>query len=185
MFLLLGKESAYRSLVLFSCTKSGIFLPVQLVYQGETNRSHPTGTQSKNACSFLMFKAQCTQRIFDLIDENHCVTAFVPANLIHLFQPLDLAINGVAKSFLKSKFSEWSSKKIAKALDKDKGQNIHEVKVDTTLTIMKPIHAQWIISLYDSLRNDVELTKKSFKESAISLAIKEKIEPNDPVKDLD
>ena len=50
---------------------------------------------------------------------------------------------------------------------------------------MKPIHAQWIISLYDSLRNDVELTKKSFKESAISLAIKEKIEPNDPVKDLD
>ena len=118
-----------------------------------------------------------------MTDENHCVTAFVPANLTHLFQPLDLAINGVAKSFLKSKFSEWSSKKIAKAFDK--GQNIHEVKVDTTLTIMKPIHAQWIISLYDSLRNDVELTKKSFKESAISLAIKEKIEPNDPVKDLD
>ena len=132
---------------------------------------------------FWCFKAQCTQRVFDLTDENHCVTAFVPANLTHLFQPLDLAINGVAKSFLKSKFSEWSSKKIAKAFDK--GQNIHEVKVDTTLTIMKPIHAQWIISLYDSLRNDVELTKESFKESAISLAIKQKIEPIDPVKDLD
>ena len=177
MFLLLGKESAYRSLVLFSCSKSGIFLPVQLVYQGETNRSHPTGTQSKNACSFLMFKAQCTQRIFDLIDENHCVTAFVPANLIHLFQPLDLAINGVAKSFLKSKFSEWSSKKIAKALDKDKGQNIHEVKVDTTLTIMKPIHAQWIISLYDRLRNDVELPKKSFKNQQLLWQSKKKLNP--------
>ena len=89
---------------------------------------------------FDVFKAQCTQRVFDLIDENHCVTVFVPANLTHLFQPLDLAINGVAKSFLKSMFSEWYSKEIAKALDK--GQDIYEVGFDTTLTLIKPIHAQ-------------------------------------------
>ena len=94
---------------------------------------------------FDVFKTQCTQRVFDLIDENHCVTVLVPANLTHVFQPLDLAINGAVKSFLKSKFSEWHSKEIAKALDK--GQDIHEVKVDTTLTVMKPIHAQRIIGL--------------------------------------
>ena len=132
---------------------------------------------------FDVFKAQCTQRVFDLIDENHCVTVFVPENFTHAFQPLDLAINNVAKSFLKSKFSEWYSKEIAKALDK--GQDIHEVKVDTTLTVMKPIHAQWIIGLYDRLRNDVELTKKSFKEAGITSAIEEEIEPVDPFKDLD
>ena len=124
---------------------------MQLIYQGKTNRSHPTGleflegfnfTHAKNNWSnedkvikhlqsiiflfvkskraeldfeekqkcmliFDVFKAQCTQRVFDLIDENHCVTVFVPANLTHVFQPLDLAINGVAKSFLKSKFIEW------------------------------------------------------------------------------
>ena len=74
---------------------------------------------------FDVFKAQCTQRVFDLIDENHCVTVFVPENFTHAFQPLDLAINNVAKSFLKSKFSEWYSKEIAKALDK--GQDIHKV----------------------------------------------------------
>ena len=72
---------------------------------------------------FDVFKAQCTQRVFDLIDENHCVTVFVPANLTHVFQPLDLAINGAAKLFLKSKFSEWYSREISKALDK--GQDIH------------------------------------------------------------
>ena len=41
----------------FSCTKSGIFLPMQLIYQGNTNCCHPTGiefpegfniTQTKN-----------------------------------------------------------------------------------------------------------------------------------------
>ena len=67
---------------------------------------------------FYAFKAQCTQRVFHLIDENHCVTVFVPVNLTHVFQSLDLAINGVAKSFLKSKFSVWYLKEIAKALDK-------------------------------------------------------------------
>ena len=56
-------------------------------------------------------------------------------------------------------FSEWYSKKIAKA--PNKGQDIHEVKLDTTLTVMKHIHAQWIIGIYDHLRNDVELTRKS------------------------
>ena len=113
----------------FSCTKSGIFLPMQLIYQGKTNRHHPTGiefpegfniTHTKNHWSnedkviehlesiifpfaksnraeldlekeqkcmliFDVFKAQCTQRVFDLIDENYCVTVFVPPNLTHVF----------------------------------------------------------------------------------------------------
>ena len=84
---------------------------------------------------------------------------------------------------MKSKFGEWYSKEIAKALDK--GQDIHEVKVDTALIVMKHIHAQWIIGLYDRLKNDVELTKKSFKEARITSAIEEEIEPVDPFKDLD
>ena len=50
---------------------------------------------------------------------------------------------------------------------------------------MKPIHAQWIIGLYDRLRNDVELTKKSFKEAEITSAIEEENESVDPFKDLD
>ena len=224
---LVGKGKSKQITGTFSCTKSGIFLPMQLIYQGKTNHCHPIGTEfpkgfnithTKNHWSnedkviehlesiifpfaksnraeldlekeqkcmliFDVFKAQCTQRVFDLIDENHCVTVFVPANLTHVFQPLDLAINGVAKSYLKSKFSECYSKKIVKALDK--GQDIHEIKVDTTLTVMKPIHAQWKIGLYDRLRNDIELTKKIFKEAGITSAIEEEIEPVDPLEDLD
>ena len=83
---------------------------------------------------FDVFKAQCTQHVFDLIDENYCVTVSVLVKITRVFQPLDLAINSVPKSFLKSKFSEWYSKEIVKALDK--GQDIHEVKIDTTLTVM-------------------------------------------------
>ena len=50
---------------------------------------------------------------------------------------------------------------------------------------MKHIHAQWIIGLYDRLKNNVELTKKSFKDARITSAIEEEIEPIDLFKDLD
>ena len=63
---------------------------------------------------FDVFKAQSTQRVFDLIDENHCVTVLIPANLTHVFQPLDLAINGVAKSFLS--FVSGTQRKLRKPL---------------------------------------------------------------------
>ena len=44
------------------------------------------------------------------------------------------SINGVAKAFLKNKFSEWYSKEIAKGLDQ--GQNIHDIEVNTILILL-------------------------------------------------
>ena len=64
-------------------------------------------------------------------------------------------------------------------------QDIHDVKIETTLTVMKPIHAKWVIGLYDRLRNDTDLIKKSFVEAGITAAIQEEIEPKDPYADLD
>ena len=46
---------------------------------------------------FDVYKAEYIQRDFDLIAEKHFVTVFVPAKLAHVFQPLDLAINRLAK----------------------------------------------------------------------------------------
>ena len=50
---------------------------------------------------------------------------------------------------------------------------------------MNPIHAHWIIGPYNHLRNNVELTKKSFKEVGITSAIEKEIEPADTLKNLD
>ena len=44
-------------------------------------------------------------------------------------------------------------------------QDIHDVKIETTLTVMKPIHAKWVIGLYDRLRNDTDLIKKELHGS--------------------
>ena len=107
----------------------------------------------------------------------------MPPNLTHVFQPLDLTINGVAKAFLKNKFSEWYSQQITKRLEQ--GESIHDIEVKTTLTIMKPIHAKWIIGLYDHLRNQSQLIKKGFKETGITEDLAQDLEPADPYTDLD
>ena len=50
---------------------------------------------------------------------------------------------------------------------------------------MKPIHAKWVIGLYDYLRNETDSIKKSFSKPGITAAIYEEIEGADPFSDLD
>ena len=83
--------------------------------------------------------------------ENDLVYVHVPANMTHEFQPLDINVNGVAKSFLKDQFQTWYTDEIQKQMDN--GKDVYEVDVDTRLSRMKPVHARWVIGLYDKLRN--------------------------------
>ena len=59
-----------------------------------------------------VFKGQTTKRYTDFLHENDLVHAHVPANLTHKFQPLDINVNRVAKSFVKDKFQAWYTDKI-------------------------------------------------------------------------
>lgn len=71
----------------------------------------------------------------------------VPANMTHFFQPLDLMINGQAKKFFKKKFSTWYSVEVQKQVDR--GINFEDVAVNLKLSVLKPIHATWLVELYN------------------------------------
>ena len=45
--------------------------------------------------------------------------------------------------FLKEKFERWYAKEITAQL----ARNVYEIKVNTKLSVIKPIHARWVISL--------------------------------------
>ena len=87
-----------------------------------------------------MFKGQTAKRYSDLLLQNKIVYICVSSNLTHKFQPLDVNVNVVAKSFLKSQFQTWYSDKITKQMNERK--EVYEVDVDTRLSRMKPIHAR-------------------------------------------
>ena len=94
---------------------------------------------------------QKTDKVTGIIEDNDCVSLFVPSNLTDKFQMLGLNVNGHAKSFLNRKFEEWYANQIAKQLNS--GLDIYEVDISTKLSVMKPTHARWLIGLYDYLRN--------------------------------
>ena len=43
---------------------------------------------------FDVFKGHVTEKVTSIIEENNCVTIYVPNNLTDQFQPLDLNVNG-------------------------------------------------------------------------------------------
>ena len=126
----------------------------------------------KSLLIYDVFNRQTTKRYTDFFLENDIVHVHVPASLAHKFQPLDINVNGVAKSFLKDKFQIWCTNEIQKQVDNGKG--IFEVHVDTRLSRMKPILARWVIGFFGKLRNSEKKKKmieNGFKAAAITKAL--------------
>ena len=121
--------------------------------------------------------------ILQFLDENNFVYLFVPPNLTNHFQPLDLSVSSHAKTFLKEKFQQWYAQQVQKELNS--GKNIYQVDIESKLSIMKPIHAHWIISLYDKFRNSDEMVIKAFQVASNTEALKnENMEEDDPFSHL-
>ena len=69
--------------------------------------------------------------------------------MTNLYQPLDLTVNGYAKSFMKRMFPEWFASKICEALESGKAPE--KINIKMNLSILKPLQAGWIIKLYDEM----------------------------------
>ena len=79
------------------------------------------------------------------------VVVSAPANMTHFFQPLDLTVNGEAKRFMKDKFTTWYCEEVQKQINPRNGDANGEVNVDLRLTAQKPLHASWLVDLYNHL----------------------------------
>ena len=83
----------------------------------------------------------------------------VPANCTDRLQPLDVSVNKAAKNFLRGQFEDWYATQICDQL-KAGGPN----KV-VDLSIMKPLGAQRMVSMYDY---KPEIIRNGFKGAGIN-----------------
>ena len=77
------------------------------------------------------------------------LVTIISANMIRFYQPLDLPVNGYAKKFMSRKFNSWCTDQINLPLEK--GDPIDKVDVKLRLSLMKPLHAEWITNFYNHM----------------------------------
>ena len=137
-----------------------------------------------------VFKGQITCAVRELLNENHIPLEKIPANLTYLFRPLHVqgGPNGYVKRFMKKKCTLWYSDQVIRAIDN--GKDIKDVEISLKLSIVKPLHAKWLIEMYNHMTSsegrDVYL--KGWKVAGILDAAKKGLDglPNlDPFHDID
>ena len=86
-----------------------------------------------------VFKGQMTNPILKKLEEHNILLTRVPGSMTHLFEPLDLIVNGYFKQFVKQKFVEWYANKVTRVLNDV--QDLESITIDFKLSIVKPLHA--------------------------------------------
>ena len=96
------------------------------------------------------FKGQDNEEIKSLCLENNCELVIVPHDLTNKSQPLDLTINQKAKKFVSNRFNKWYAKRVSRQLTN--GKLPGDVKVSLKLSNLKPLHAKWVVEMYEYLK---------------------------------
>ncbi len=95
----------------------------------------------------------------------------VPANLTNIFQPLDITVNKAAKNVIRKNYSAYFKDEVQRQLNE--GVDAHEIKVDTRISVLKPLHAVWIVDVYKKLQTERgrQLIVNGFRKAHISEAM--------------
>ena len=93
------------------------------------------------------FKGQLTDGVKKKLQSLSIEMVQVPANMTHFFQPLDLTVNRVAKKHTRTSFVKYYSDCVTKQLES--GKSLDDIEVDLRLTVVKPLHAQWLVDMYN------------------------------------
>ena len=96
-------------------------------------------------------------------------------NHTNLFEPSDISLKKSAKCFIANKYQDWSAEKVLQQLNR--GVAAHDVEVDVNLSIMKPLHAEWIIKMYDHLKRakQKQIVISGFRKAHITAAVRKPI----------
>ena len=134
-----------------------------------------------------VFTGQVTSDVLNLLRDNKIFLTNVPPNMTKFYQPLDLTVNGFAKRFMARKFNDWYTEQVSAQLDK--GIAIDDIDIKLRLSLVKPLHASWLVDLYNHMTSGAakDLIGSGWASSGIKDAIN--LGPNplhsiDPIHDI-
>ena len=112
-----------------------------------------------------VFKGQMTDKVKSTLDS---LGIDLVANMTHFFQPLDLTVNKSAKNLTKREFVSYYSGVIQEGLDA--GKALEDIDVDLRLSVIKPLHAQWLVKIFNFFTTSEgrDIIIKGWKKAGIS-----------------
>ena len=81
--------------------------------------------------------------------------------MTHFFQPLYLTVNGGPKRFMKDMFTTQYSAEVQKQMEL--GNSTDEIEVDLRLSVLKPLHATWLVTTWQAVWESGTLQKGGAK----------------------
>lgn len=108
---------------------------------------------------FGVYKAHQSPKLLELLKQNKIIPLFVPAYCTDKLQPLDLAVNREYKEILKGHFHDWYTEKVC--------DDTESTIVDLRTSVVKPIHACWVISTHEAMEEKKVLIRKGFEKAGL------------------
>ena len=81
-----------------------------------------------------------------MLTDTNILYVYVPASCTSHLQPMDMSMNYPYKKELKQCFIDWYASKVKKALDKGE-----QVKINLQTSIIKELHAHWMIKAHSEM----------------------------------
>ena len=127
-------------------------------YVTETRKQLELADDQPALVLFDVFAAHRCDSVLAKLKSHNIHQVFVPAGCTGELQPLDVGFNQEFKELMKNSFSRWYAEEVREAMEL--GVAINDVKVDLRATVVKPLHANWLISSLTALSNETDLSRK-------------------------
>ena len=98
-----------------------------------------------------------TQRVTQIFEKNNIHSVLITAAFRGELQPMDISVNRVVKSFIRTKFSEWYAEQVTELFYND-----DDNPVDLSTARMKCLGAQWMVALYEHLTDNPHVIVNGF-----------------------
>ena len=132
----------------------------------ESTRSYLGGTRETLPAIAIydMHKTNTAdENVYALLAEINCFYSLIPAGLTKYVQPMDVYANAQIERIGKDIYNDWYAGKVLEWINS--GKDVKDFVIDTRWSVMKPIHARWLVQIFNSLPADV--MSKSFELAGI------------------
>ena len=164
----------------FSNTKESIKLLKEIIIPYLEKERIALGLESEQKALVVMnvFTGQMTAEVSKIFEESNILVTNVPPNMTKFYQPLDLTFNESAKR----------QNQITEQLES--GKALEDVDVKLRLSILKPLHAGWVVDFYNYMTSadGKKLIENGWVASGIADAVRlglKELPTLDPFSDID